>query len=418
MQKIYCLVATMLFVTYTNAQADSSKNFRKFSEKMNKYYEGKKVPDEVRERLKEKIKEGEFDGDMERWKRLEHYYSNRLDKDGNLVNYIFQNNEALKQMQINDPSATGNWKFVGPFDTDENFDFTNKEGIGRVNCIAFVDNDTWLVGTAGGGVWKTDVAGVYLPGVPPYDKPWTPLTDNNAVLSVSGIAVKSSAPNTIYILTGDGDHSASDNRNAEGVTPSVPSIGILKTTDGGITWTQTSLVFGRDQLISAHKLLMHPTNANIMYAATSAGLYKTTDGWNNFTKYLDGENVWDIELNPSNANTVYISTSNKLYKSSGTTFNPVNITTNIPNLDADVQRINLAVSAAAPNNVYIIAANSGRGLEGVYASVNQGNTILSRLDGHDLNILAHDGMEDVYEDGQSDYDLAFAVDPGNSNKIM
>lgn len=419
MQKIYCLTAALLFAAFANAQAtDSLKNFRKFSERMNTYFEDNKIPEKVKERLKKKIEKKEFDGDMERWKRLEHYYADRLDKNGNMFNYVFQNHEALKQMQIIDPSATGNWQFVGPFNTEDNFDFTHDEGIGRVNCIAFIDADTWLVGTAGGGLWKTDVAGVYLPGVPPYDKPWTPLTDNNTVLSVSGIAVKPSAPNTIYILTGDGDWGAGQERIAEGVTPSVPSIGILKTVNGGTTWTQTNLVFGRNQLVSAHKLVMHPGNANIMYAATSDGLYKTTDGWNSFTKYLNGENVWDVELNPSSPNTVYISTNNKLYRSTGTTFNPVDITANIPNLDADVRRINIAVSAAASNNLYIITANSGRGLEGVYVSANQGNNITNMLDGHDLNILAHDGMEDVYADGQAEYDLAFAVDPGNANKIM
>ena len=204
MQKIYCLTAALLFAAFANAQAtDSLKNFRKFSERMNTYFEDNKIPEKVKERLKKKIEKKEFDGDMERWKRLEHYYADRLDKNGNMFNYVFQNHEALKQMQIIDPSATGNWQFVGPFNTEDNFDFTHDEGIGRVNCIAFIDADTWLVGTAGGGLWKTDVAGVYLPGVPPYDKPWTPLTDNNTVLSVSGIAVKPSAPNTIYILTAD-----------------------------------------------------------------------------------------------------------------------------------------------------------------------------------------------------------------------
>jgi len=38
-------------------------------------------------------------------------------------------------------------------------------GVGRVNCLAFIDDDTWLAGTAGGGLWKTDCQGLALPGI-------------------------------------------------------------------------------------------------------------------------------------------------------------------------------------------------------------------------------------------------------------
>lgn len=379
----------------------ATKNFAAYSDSINAVFKGKKVK-----------------GAYKRWKRLEYFYSLHLDENGNMINYAGANNEALNEMRIAGMGATGNWQFVGPFDTDEDFAFTNSEGIGRVNCMAFIDADTWLVGTAGGGLWKTDVGGIYLPDVPGFDNPWTPLTDNNAVLSISGIAVKPAAPNTIYILTGDGDWGATQPRVAEGVTPSVPSVGILKSTDGGITWNTTSLVFGRDEIVTATKLIMHPANANKMYATTSKGIYYTTDGWNTNTLIFSTDFVRDIEFNPSNSNIFYFSTNDKVYKSVDGTITDITAGLTAVGLDADCKRINIAVSPAAPNSLYVISVNSGRGLDGVYISYNKGASFVRVLNGFDLNILAHDGSEDILEDGQGEYDLAFSVDPANANKIM
>lgn len=377
------------------------KNFSVFSDSVNASFSGTPVK-----------------GAHKRWKRLEYFYSMHLDADGKIINYAGANTQALNDMRIAGMGATGDWEFVGPYDTDEDFAFTNSEGIGRVNCISFIDADTWLVGTAGGGLWKTDVGGVYVPGVPPFDDPWQPLTDNNAVLSVSGIAVKPAAPNTIYILTGDGDWGAGQQRIKEGITPSVPSVGILKSTDGGITWIETSLVFGRDELVTATKLIMHPTNANKMYATTSNGIYYTSDGWTTNSLIFSTDFVRDLEFHPTNANIFYFCSNSKVYKSVDGVVTDITAALTTAGLDTETSRINIAVSAAAPNSLYVISVNSGRGLDGVYISYNKGVSFVKMLDGHDLNILAHDGDEDIYEDGQGEYDLAFAVDPANPNKIM
>lgn len=397
MKLIVLSCLALCFILSAQAQQPSGDgrkkaiNFKALQKQMDSIYKGKPV------RAAHK-----------RWRRMEYFYASHLNEKGEIDNYVNRDIDALQQLQNGGTEASGNWQFVGPFDTEE--------GIGRVNCVAFIDADTWLVGSAGGGLWKTDVAGIYNPNLPGFDKPWKPLTDNNEVLSISGIAVNPATANKIFILTGDGDWSVNNDRTTEGIIPITPSVGILRTTDGGTNWETTSLVFGKDDLVSAHKLIMHPSNANKMYAATSKGLFYTDDGWATNTKLLSGEDVWDIEFHPTNSNIFYVSTSSKLYRSSNGTL--TDITANIPNLDADVTRLKIAVSAAAPDNLYIIGANNGRGLEGVYLSANQGKNIVNVLDGHTLNILAHDGLENVYADGQSEYDLAFAVDPNNAAKIM
>ena len=72
------------------------------------------------------------------------FYASHLNDRGEIDNYIDRDIDALQQLQNSGAEASGNWQFVGPFDTED--------GIGRVNCVAFIDADTWLVGSAGGGL--------------------------------------------------------------------------------------------------------------------------------------------------------------------------------------------------------------------------------------------------------------------------
>lgn len=339
---------------------------------------------------------------------------NHLDANGKVINYMAQNNTALKQMQLQGMNAIGKWEPVGPFNTGS--------GMGRVNCIAFIDADTWLVGTASGGLWKTDVAGIYNPNIPGFDKPWSVLTDSTGVTGVTGIAVKPSSPNKIYILTGDGDQPyVEDSLNFEehpyGKT--FPSTGILKTTDGGVTWSETALKFTTAENVIPHKLLMDPGNAKIMYAATSNGLYYTKDAWATYSLAFEGEPVWDVEMHPGNSKIIYISDDNGglgtyIYKSSdgaaswhiilhlGSAYHP--------------KRTSLAVCAAAPDNIYVAPAYEF-GLSSIYFSTNKGNTFTQTPANQEL--LAPD-EENVYKNpfGSPKYNLAFAVDPANPAKVM
>lgn len=330
-------------------------------------------------------------------------------------NYPAQNNTALKQMEVQGMGAIGNWLPVGPFNT--------QQGIGRVNCISFIDADTWLVGTAGGGLWKTDVAGIYNPQLPGFDKPWTPLTDKTTATGVSGIAVKPSAPNKIYILTGDGDRKYTSNNGIFIYEDnSSPSTGILKTTDGGTTWNETSLKFESNEMVFPHKLLMHPTNANKMYAAASIGLYITSDGWATKSLRLAGENVFDVEIHPTNSNIIYISTDTAIYLSTdGLASEPLNITNRIVgNFTFGIpSRTSLAVSAAAPNNLYFAAGNDNWGLEGIYISTNSAASFTAMYNGaNGTNLLGSEGTFYKYGYGSPQYNLAFAADPANPNKLM
>ena len=169
------------------------------------------------------------------------------------------------------PVFSNAWTNVGPVNT-----------AGCTKALAFdpTDGNTIYAGAAGGGVWKTVNAGAS----------WTPLTDLVLPdLAVASIAVDPSAPNTIYV--GSGDPSvASDG---------LPGTGLYKSTDAGGTWSHIAT---GTLPATVNKVLVHPTNSNIVFACRydlNRGLYRSTDGGKTFTKvfpaakFADGV-VWDI----------------------------------------------------------------------------------------------------------------------------
>ena len=156
------------------------------------------------------------------------------------------------------------------------------------------------------------------------------MADMLASIGVSGIAVDHSNPNTVYILTGDGDGAHTY------------SIGIMKSTDGGATWNSTGLSWGVTNFVRGFKLLMHPTNSSIMYAATNIGIIKTTDGWATWSNVLGG-NFRDIEFKPGTPTTVYATTFDRFYRSTNSGSNWTLINTGLP---TNEDRAEIAVTPA------------------------------------------------------------------------
>ena len=77
---------------------------------------------------------------------------------------------ANSKQQQEASSAAAVWSPAGPNVLPNNLTGYMENGIGRVNCVAFHPSNpnTYFIGVAQGGVWKTTNNGTS----------WTPLTDN------------------------------------------------------------------------------------------------------------------------------------------------------------------------------------------------------------------------------------------------
>lgn len=169
---------------------------------------------------------------------------------------------------------------------------------GRIADIAIhpQNDNVWYVAVGSGGVWKTRNAGTT----------WQAIFDNQDVYSIGCITIDPSNPSTLWVGTGE---------NVGGRHVGFGD-GVYKSTDGGKSWKNMGLT--RSEHIS--KILVHPTNSNIVWVAAQGplwskggdrGVYKTTDGGKSWSKVL-GVDEWtgatDLVMDPTNPDNLYAAT--------------------------------------------------------------------------------------------------------------
>ena len=323
------------------------------------------------------------------YKRWEENWKDRILEDGTLPDAGITERNFLEYLRSNSKenrsAGNSNWTNLGPTTTVGGYN-----GLGRINCIAFHPSNTSIiwVGSPGGGLWKTTDGGTG----------WSTTFDNSVVLGVSSIIIQPSNPDIMYIATGDGD--ASDTN----------STGVLKSTDGGVTWQTTGLNWNVTQGRRIRKILMDPNDENIILAATSNGLYRTTNSGTSWSQLVTG-NFFDVEANPDpTTNRFYVASSNKIYLSTNNGANWSEIITISSN-----NRIALAVSPGNNSYVYALCSNSSNnGFNGLYKSGDSGDsyTLVSSTP----NIL-NSSSNGSGTNGQGWYDLCIAVDPTNAEII-
>lgn len=288
-------------------------------------------------------------------------------------------------------NSNGNWQELGPKMWSNQGGWN--PGIGRVNFIYEEPGNpnTIYVGTPAGGLWRSEDAG----------QSWTPLTDHLPSMGVSGIAVDPANPEIIYIATGDRD--ANDYNG----------VGVLKSTDYGSTWQTTGMAWNISDGVKSNWMIMDPTDSQTLYLATNDGLFKTEDGAGSWFK-IHNSNIREVALHPTNPEIVY-AVSSRLYRSSdgGLTFQT--ITEGLP-FSSLVNRMSLAVSAASPDIVYILAGdNNDSGLHGLYRSTDAGLSFSLRTSSPNILGYSNDGSGGG---GQSWYDLALAASQTNPGRIF
>lgn len=226
------------------------------------------------------------DGDYVKFRRWQSYWSERLNPDGTLGDpmAVQAERKAHSTRRNTNPYTNVSW-------TNINYTgyITGQIGLGRTTSIGFhpTDANTFYVGAAIGGVWKTTDGG----------QSYIPLGDDLPFMAVSAIIVNSVDPNTLYIAVSD--H----------VWYGPQGLGVYKSTNGGATWTPTSLSFTFEQNVRIYAMVANPQNDQEMYVATANGLYKTTNGFSSVTRILNSDSR-DVRLRPNHSATVYAGLAN------------------------------------------------------------------------------------------------------------
>lgn len=286
--------------------------------------------------------------------------------------------------------------------------------MGRINALGFhpTDPNVFYAGAPGGGLWKTTDGGATWELVP---MSVNILGQHHLELfAVSGIAVDWSDPNRIFVLTGDG------NGGINGM-PSLQSLGILRSTDGGETWS-LSLQWGFDPPFWGFKLVTDPCDSKVVYAVTNQGIWKTSDSGDHWRK-LNAGNYRDLALKPLGGGetcdgptqVVYASTTTGVHRSleAGEEGTWTEVLDLLKDVNDKNSRIAVAVTPADPEVVYAVAGDSG-GIVGVYRSGDSGQSF--RITANSPNIL---GWKTQGSDAssQAKTTLAMAVSPINANDV-
>ncbi len=339
------------------------------------------------------------------FKQYQRWYQNmqyQVNADGVLSNTSALRYKALQSREkIFSPSnrsTNGDWTNLGPFDVFGG-DVYSGPGLGRVNCMAFhpTDVNTFYAGTPAGGLWKTENNGT----------DWEPMTDGLPSIGISEIIIHPTNPLIMYILTGDGD------------SDDTPSIGVLKSTDGGESWEETALTFLESEMKVGYRMVMNPNSSNdILVGLSNGGIIRTTNGFDSHTTVLTTVTVWDIEYAPGNPNIVYAATSNGIYRSedAGQTWDGSGII-GLPSLSFPNERIALAISPSSPSSVYVVFGEetSSGTFQGVYKSDDFG--LEFEVQGNSPNILASN-MDGSGSANQAWYDLCILVHPENDATVF
>jgi photosystem II stability/assembly factor-like uncharacterized protein len=328
------------------------------------------------------------------FKRWEYFMQDRVDSNGFFThaNATYKVYTDIQKNYYNNTEkgqgTAGKWVPIGPFGSTS----SSRPGAGRLNCIAFhpTNKKIMIAGAASGGIWYTKDGGLN----------WNTNTDDLAALGISSIEFSKSNPQVVYAATGDRDGS------------DTYSIGVLKSTDGGKTWSQTGLNWTVQMRRFVSKVLVHPTNANIVYASTTFGIYKTTDGGTNWVRLRAGS-YRDMEFKPGDPNTIYAATKTGIIRTTngGSSFSTLSIS-----FATTVARVELAVTEDAPNYLYVVAGKaSDGGFAGLYLSTNAGNSFTTQSTTPNLLGWQTNGMD---SGGQAWYDLAIAVSPSDKNIVL
>ena len=254
------------------------------------------------------------------------------------------------QMETESPFADLTWRAVGP----------QMQG-GRIESVAIPrgSQSTLYVGAGSGNLWKTVNNGTT----------WEPIFEKESTFAIGDVEVAPTNPNIVWVGTGEVLMARS----------SYAGTGVFKSTDAGSTWQNMGLA----DTHHIGRVLIHPTDPNIVYVAaighlytfnTERGLFRTTDGGQTWEKVLyvdDRTGVVDLVMDPSNPEVLYASAWERSRKAWGHTahgegsgvYKSIDggdswemLSNGLPS-GPEVGRISIDVAPSNPDVVYVLIDN-------------------------------------------------------------
>ena len=278
---------------------------------------------------------------------------------------------------------------------------------GRVTTVSGVwgDDQTYYMGATGGGVWKTDDAGIT----------WHNVSDGYFnTTGIGAITVSKSDVNVVYVGTGESPIRGVKTSHGDGV---------YKSMDAGKTWVHLGLKETRH----IGKIHVDANNHDIVYVAAQGnpwgpneerGIYKSDNGGETWEKILyvnDGSGIVDLSVSEENSR-IMIATSweverkpwvvksggpgSRVHKTTDGGKTWYEITKGLPELKG---KMGVAIAASNPDIVYLaIEAIDKEG--GVYRSTDGGESFTQ---------VSNDGRTFA----RAWYYMHIFVDPNDENNV-
>ena len=305
-----------------------------------------------------------------------------------------------RQPPAAEEKAAPTWKFLGPSLIPKGQTYGSGPGSsppvsGRVVAVGVdpSDPDHLLVGSAGGGIWETRDQG----------KTWGPRTDDQPMLGIGALAFDPTNPSRVVAGLGEGN------------SLEIPSLGLLRSADGGATWALTAEDVFRGSFF--YRLVVDHSDGNRILAATFTGTFLSEDGGATWTR-TKAATTWDLSINPAAGGTsgeVLEATVDGLYRSTngGKTWAPVSLPGAPTNFRGDVGRMAVAHAPSNGDVAYVFAALGTQAWLWRRTAAGGGfsQVPLPSLD-------PPDGGEPGYGVSQSWYDWCLAVAPDDPDTIF
>ncbi|MFO0921579.1 MAG: GEVED domain-containing protein [Pirellulales bacterium] len=336
----------------------------------------------------------------------------------------------LEQFEARHMMAS-DWMAAGPFSmTDgQNEGIPNRPVVGAMNVVVThpFDANTIYTGGVNGGVWKTSNALDASPN-------WQPLTDALPSLSVGAIALDYFNPETVYMGAG---------RKSSYAQVGGERSGVYRSDDGGQSWqvlAGNSTLVGKNisALSAVGDTIVAAVNIADTFSYPNIGIFRSDDGGVSFSQIsglsgtgLPGGVSYDLATDPNDPFTLYTSVvfpssvgGQGIYRSNdaGATWTKVSNSA----IDALIgnNTSNIEISVGTSNNVYVGILNSGNPV-GLFRSGDAGGSWIT-LDlpvtdenGIDIGLNPRgfkgptSGTPEQMAGGQGNIHFSIAADPTN-----